>query len=194
MALRVSGALSSFSIAETAEQFDLMQALTKSSSCRGCTWVFVRVFLAGSRLQVRSLDVSCAHEPSREPQRGRLEQMTKRAPNRVQSGEWTSFPVPSRETHKCTPSTCALGPTVAFLQTLAGKDVNSFTPRDTSSTRLAGLFVIKSRWTEVCERKQGRHCASFAVFAHATQPQTPTDTLQHFCSIKLKLAANQTVW
>lgn len=42
-----------------------------------------------------------------------------------------------------------------------------------------------------CEREQGRHCAGFAGIARATQPRMPTDTLQHFGSIKL--AANQTV-
>ena len=39
--------------------------LTESSSCRGCTWMFVRVFLAASRLQLRSPGrIRTAHEPS----------------------------------------------------------------------------------------------------------------------------------
>ena len=76
-------------------------------------------------------------------------------------------------------------------QTLTGKDVNSFTPWDTPILDLAGLFVFKSRWTEVCERGHRRHCAGVAGIARATQPRMPTETLQHFGSIKL--AANQTV-
>lgn len=56
--------------------------------------------------------------------------------------------------------------------------------------RLLFLFS-RAVGPKFCEREQGRHCAGFAAIARATQPRMPTDTLQHFGSIKL--AANQTV-
>jgi hypothetical protein len=77
-------------------------------------------------------------------------------------------------------------------QTLTGKDVNSFTPLGHLKYcwRLVFLFS-RAVGPKFCEREQGRHCAGFAGIARATQPRMPTDTLQHFGSIKL--AANQTV-
>ena len=141
MAVRTSGALSSFS---TAEQFDLMQTFTESSSCRGCTWMFVRVFLAASRLQLRSPGrIRTAHEPSWSRSEGGWNEFQNEHPIESSRVDLVSPCVRARRT----PSHCTWH-NGRLLQTLTGKDVNSFTPWDTSSTRLAGLFVFKSRWTE----------------------------------------------
>ena len=78
-----------------------------------------------------------------------------------------------------------------LTQTLTGKDVNSFTPWDTSSTVGGWSLFPRAVGPKFCEREQGRHCAGFAGIARATQARMPTDTLQYFGSIKL--AANQTV-
>ena len=121
----------------------LMQALTKSSSCRGCTWVFVRVFLGGSRLQVRSLDVRVHTSHRGSNSEGGWNECQNEHPIvcRVESGP--RFPcLRARDTqmHAIHLRTWRNG---RLPQTLAGKDVNSFTPWDTSSTRLAGLFCFQ---------------------------------------------------
>jgi hypothetical protein len=85
----------------------------------------------------------------------------------------------------------ALGTTVASFKLLPEKTLTASPLGIPPVLDWPVFFVFKSRWTEVCEREQGRHCAGFAGIARATQPRTPTDTLQHFGSIKL--AANQTV-
>jgi hypothetical protein len=112
--------------------------------------------------------------------------MNPKTSTQLRVAEWTSFRRPSSKTR--TPSHLALGTT----QTLTGKDVNSFTPLGYLKYcwRLVFLFS-RAVGPKFCEREQGRHCAGFAGIARATQPRMPTDTLQHFGSIKL--AANQTV-
>ena len=129
-----SGASSSFS---TAEQFDLMQTFTESSSCRECTWIFAHVSLAASRLQLRGQDVFVLHT-SNCGAAARAVGMNPKTSTQLRVAEWTSFRRPSSKTR--TPSHLALGTTVANS---SGKDVNSFTPWDTPSTGLAGLFCFQ---------------------------------------------------
>jgi hypothetical protein len=86
----------------------------------------------------------------------------------------------------------ALGTTVAFRKLLPEKTLTA-SPLGILqySTWLVVLFSKAVGLFKVCERGHRRHCGGFAGIARATQPRTPTDTLQHFGSIKL--AANQTV-
>ena len=48
-------------VTEMAEQFDLMQAQTESSYCRGCTRLFVRAFLAASGVECAAWTYSYRH-------------------------------------------------------------------------------------------------------------------------------------
>lgn len=108
-----------------------MQTFTESSSCRECTWIFARVSLAASRLQLRGQDVFVLHT-SNCGAAARAVGMNPKTSTQLRVAEWTSFRRPSSKT--C--ATIALGTwhNGRLPQTLTGKDVNSFTPWDTSST------------------------------------------------------------
>ena len=149
--------------------------------------MFFRVFLAASRLQLRSLDVFVLHTSHRGAAARAVGMNAKTSTQLRVRGP--RFAVPSSKTHAIALGTWHNG---RLPQTLTGKDVNSFTPLGYLKYcwRLVFLFS-RAVGPKFCEREQGRHCAGFAGIARATQPRTPTDMLQHFGSIKL--AANQTV-
>jgi hypothetical protein len=115
--------------------------------------------------------------------------MNPKTSTQLRVAEWTSFRRPSSKTR--TPSHLALGTTVAFRKLLPEKTLTA-SPLGIPQVLLAAVFLFsRAVGPKFCEREQGRHCAGFAGIARATQPRMPTDTLQHFGSIKL--AANQTV-
>ena len=146
--------------------------------------MLVRVFLAASRLQLRSLDAFVLHTSHRGAA-ARAVGMNPKASTQLRVVEWTSF---RRAFEQDTQP--SLGTTVAFRKLLPEKTLTA-SPLGVPPI-LDWLFFLFSRAVaEVCERGHRRHCAGFAGIARATQPGTPTDTLQHFGSIKL--AANQTV-
>ena len=108
-----------------------MQTFTESSSCRECTWIFARVSLAASRLQLRGQDVFVLH----------TSQLWSRSEGGWNESE-NEHPIESSRVDLVSPSfeqdthAIALGTwhNGRLPQTLTGKDVNSFTPWDTSST------------------------------------------------------------
>ena len=108
-----------------------MQTFTESSSCRECTWIFARVTLAASRLQLRGQDVFVMHT-SNCGAAARAVGMNPKTSTQLRVAEWTSFRRPSSKTR--TPSHLALGTTVAFRKLLPEKTLTASPPWDTSST------------------------------------------------------------
>ena len=91
--------------------------------------MFVRVFLAASRLQLHSLDVFVPHTSHRGAAARAVGMNAKTSTQLRVRGP--RFAVPSSKTHAIALGTWHNG---RLPQTLTGKDVNSFTPWDTSST------------------------------------------------------------
>ena len=107
--------------------------------------MFVRVFLAASRLQLRSLDVFVLHTSHRGA--------AARAVGMIDENE---HPIESSRVDLVSPclrggTHLALGTTVAFRKLLPEKTLTA-SPLGIPQVLLAaaaGLFVFKSRWTEV---------------------------------------------
>ena len=107
-----------------------MQTFTESSSCRECTWIFARVTLAASRLQLRGQDVFVLHT-SNCGAAARAVGMNPKTSTQLSSRvDLVSPCLRARHTRH---RTCTWH-NGRLPQTLTGKDVNSFTPWDTSST------------------------------------------------------------
>ena len=112
-----------------------MQTFTESSSCRECTWIFARVTLAASRLQLRGQDVFVLHT-SNCGAAARAVGMIDKNEHQIDSSR-VDLVSPSfeQDTHAIALGTWHNG---RLPQTLTGKDVNSFTPLGYTSSTVGG--------------------------------------------------------